>query len=63
MNQLLYLGPLFYSIGSFTWNNFLDDAVPRSAFVPNLIAAIIGGVIVLLPYRLIFLKIAYDKDI
>ena len=48
MYQLIYLGPIVYTLGSFCWSNFLDRST--SGQLPNIVAAIISGVIFLLPY-------------
>lgn len=54
MFQLIYLGGIFYSLGSLTWSNFFPDGYPKDALVPNLIALGFSIVIALLPYRAIF---------
>lgn len=71
MFQLIYLGGIFYSLGSLTWSNFFPDGFPEEALVPNLIALGISVVMALLPYRAIFtlmfeeeqvLCLEYDKN-
>ena len=54
MYQLIYIGPLMYSLGSLTWSNFFPDGIPKYALLPNLIALGVSVVILLFPYNLIF---------
>jgi hypothetical protein len=54
MYQLIYAGPLLYSIGSLTWSNFFPDGIPKSALLPNLVAVGISILILLIPYNIIF---------
>lgn len=49
MYQLIYLGPMSYTLGSFCWSNFLDNT--PSGQLPNIVAAIISIVIFILPYK------------
>lgn len=49
MYQLIYLGPVFYAIGSFCWSHFFKHNFIGIA--PNLVAVIIAGVIFLIPYK------------
>jgi hypothetical protein len=49
MYQLIYLGPAFYTIGSFCWSDFFKQSFIGIA--PNLTAAIISLIIFLLPYK------------
>ena len=54
MYPLIYLGPLFYSLGSFTWSSFYR--LNNDTFVdiaPNLVAAIVSFILFLLPYGII----------
>lgn len=55
MYQLIYLGPAFYTIGSFCWSNFFQSN--WIGIAPNLAAAILSGIIFLLPYKSIVKKI------
>lgn len=48
MYQLIYLGPIFYTLGSFCGLSFLDRST--SDQFPNIVAAIISCAIFLLPY-------------
>lgn len=56
MYTMIYLGPLFYSIGSFCWSNFFTAKFIGIA--PNLTATIISAVIFIMPYRFIIHKCA-----
>ena len=48
MYTLIYLGPLFFSLGSFCWSTFFIDFIGEAA---NLTACIISALIFLMPYR------------
>lgn len=50
MIQFLYAGPLFYSVGSLLWSNFLTEYL-HSGSLPNIIAIIISLIILMIPYR------------
>ena len=54
MFQLIYMGGIFYSLGSLTWANFLPGGIPENALIPNLVALGISIIIALLPYKGIF---------
>lgn len=49
MYQLIFLGPMMYSIGSFCWSDFISKM--PSGSLPNLVAVIVSGVIFVLPYQ------------
>lgn len=51
MYSLIYLGPLFYSLGSFCWSHFFEKGFIGLA--PNLTASILSFIIYLLPYGFI----------
>lgn len=55
MYQLIFMGPMMYSIGSICWSETLNKE--QSGTVPNIVAIIISGVILLLPYKLVLKKI------
>jgi hypothetical protein len=58
MYQLIYAGPLFYSLGSFCWANFLSEL--PSGKIPNIIAMILSIFILVIPFKQIakiFVKI------
>lgn len=55
MYQILYFGPLFFSVGNLTWSNLLSDGFPKSALVPNIISIAFGVLILFLPYKSIFI--------
>ncbi len=54
MSQLIFLGPLVYSLGSLTWSNFFPGGIPASALLPNLIALAISVITIIFPISLIF---------
>lgn len=49
MYQLIYLGPIFYTLGSFCWSNFFKKDFIGIA--PNLVAAVVSVIILLIPYK------------
>lgn len=55
MYQMIYLGPAFYSIGSFCWSHFFKHNFIGIA--PNLTAVILSGIIFLIPYKKIMKKL------
>ena len=66
MYQLIYLGPLFFSLGNFTWSHFLNEEehsyeADPERLIPNIIAVGLSAVIFLLPYRLIFEFVFSDE--
>ena len=52
--QLVFLGPIIYSLGSLTWVNFFPEGTPKYALLPNLIALGISLLMWILPLSLIF---------
>ncbi len=57
MYQIIYFGPAFYTIGSFCWSHFFTQNFIGIA--PNLVAAILSAIILILPYNKVS-KIFYD---
>lgn len=53
--QIIFLGPLVYSLGSLTWSNFDPAGIPREAIVPNILAVIFSALLFLLPINPIIL--------
>lgn len=49
MFQLIYAGPLFYTLGSLCWSNFLGNLT--SGQTPNIASLILSGIILIIPYR------------
>lgn len=54
MYQVIYFGPLVFSLGNLTWSNLLADGAPKSALVPNLIAVGLSAFFAALPYKIFF---------
>jgi hypothetical protein len=48
MYQLIYLGPVFYVLGSFCWSNFF--VVDFIGMVPNIVALVLAIIIFIIPY-------------
>ena len=48
MYQFIYMGPLFYTLGSFCWSNFFKKNF--IGFLPNIISTIISCVVIIIPY-------------
>ena len=61
LSQLVFLGPIIYSLGSLTWVNFFPEGTPKYAVLPNLIALAISVVMWILPLSLIFSCCLNDK--
>ena len=51
--QIIFLGPLIYSLGSLTWSNFDPEGIPKEALLPNLIAVLFSALLVLVPMNTI----------
>ena len=60
MYQIIYFGPLVFSLGNLTWSNLVPDGVPDSALIPNIISLALSAVIIFLPYKSIFEAIFKD---
>lgn len=58
MYQLIFLGPMFYTLGSFCWSHFFQDE-DKIAPTPNIVALIISAVIFVLPYKKV-IKVIFD---
>lgn len=55
MYQMIYLGPLFFSLGNLTWSNLLAKGFPESALIPNIISTAVSVLILFLPYKAVFI--------
>lgn len=62
MSQLILLGGIMYAIGSLCWTNFFPGAIPSSALIPNIIAVVIGVVLLLFPFTAINKCLFSDED-
>lgn len=62
LNQLIFLGPIVYSLGSLTWANFFPEGTPKYALLPNLIAIGISAFMWIFPLQLIFSCCLKDKE-
>lgn len=66
MYQLIYMGPLFFSLGNFTWSHFLTEEQDYDAdparLIPNIISVALSVIIFILPYRLIF-ELIFDDEV
>ena len=54
MYQLIYFGPVIFSLGNLTWSNLVVDGTPETALVPNIISLVLAVVIWLMPYKIVF---------
>ena len=54
MFQLIYMGGIFYSLGSLTWSDFYPEGFNAKGLIPNIIAIVVSVITALLPYRAIF---------
>jgi len=61
MAQIIFLGPIVYSLGSLTWSNFFPDGIPKKAIVPNCIALGISVIMLIFPLNLIIFSCFGDK--
>lgn len=59
--QIIFLGPLVYSLGSLTWSNFDPAGIPREAIVPNILAVIFSSLLILLPINPIILACFHEN--
>ena len=58
--QFIHFGPLIYSLGSFTWSNFLPDGIPDNAIIPNIVAIVISVLVFVVPIKLILLACFFN---
>jgi polyferredoxin len=49
MYQLIFAGPLLYSLGSFCWSNLMGDL--PSGKIPNITAIVISIFIFVMPFK------------
>jgi len=54
MYQLIYLGPVFYTIGNFCWSHFFET--DWIGVGPNVVAAVLSIAAILIPYNKVFKK-------
>lgn len=53
MFQLIYLCPLFFTLGSLSWSHFFPEGAPKRSFIANIIALILSIIIFILPFETI----------
>ena len=51
--QIIFLGPLIYSLGSLTWSNLDPSGIPPEALIPNLICVGISSLLIFVPMDVI----------
>jgi hypothetical protein len=56
--QIIQLGPIFYSIGSFLWTNIVTQTFVDS--LPNILSFLVSIIIYLIPYRFFGKKFTED---
>ena len=61
MYRALETGPFVFSLGNLTWSNLVTDGGPKSALLPNLIALVISGVFMFIPYKGFFSYLIKQK--
>lgn len=54
MNQILFLCPIFFALGSLTWPVFVPDGKPKDAILPGLITLGIATLFFIVPLDTIF---------
>ncbi len=62
MSQIIFLGPIVYSLGSLTWSNFFPDGNPKYAIVSNLICLGVSVLMFVFPLSVIFSK-CFDNNV
>ena len=62
MFQLIYLGPLFFTLGALSWSTFFPEGVPKRGFIANIVCLCLSVLIFLLPYEAIFRSIFSDME-
>lgn len=60
MHQLIYMGPLVFTLGNLTWSSFLGEG-PDEALAPNIISLALSFILAVFPYQIIFTKMFEDK--
>lgn len=48
--QIIYLGPLVYTLGSLTWSNLSPSGIPPQALFPNLVSLGFSILILIVPF-------------
>lgn len=61
LGQIIFMGPIVYSLGSLTWSNFFPEGTPKYAIVPNLIALGVSIFMFIFPLNYIFSTCFKDK--
>lgn len=60
--QVVFLGPLMYSLGSLTWSNFDPNGIPPEAIIPNLIAVLFSVLLIILPINTLIVGCCIKED-
>ena len=60
--QIIYLGPLMYSLGSLTWSNFMPGGIPEEAIIPNAIALVLSFLLYIVPFKTILIGCFFKED-
>jgi hypothetical protein len=60
--QLIFFGPLIYSLGSLTWANFDPNGMPPEALLPNLLALLFSVILVILPMNTVIESCCFDDN-
>lgn len=61
MYQFIYLGGIFFSLGSLSWASFFPQGAHNRGFIPNMVCLGISVIMFLLPYDVIF-EYAYRDE-
>jgi hypothetical protein len=60
--QIIYLGPLMYTLGALTWSNLDPKGTPVNALIPNLVSLAFSLLILLVPFPTIITDCIKDDS-
>jgi len=60
--QIIYLGPLVFTLGNLTWSNFTENGFPESALYPNLASIGFSFFLLIAPIRSILVKYFFKDN-
>jgi hypothetical protein len=60
--QLIFLGPLVYTLGSLTWANFDPNGTPPEALLPNLLSLLFSVLLLILPMNTVVESCCVDEN-
>lgn len=60
--QIIYMGPLIYSLGSLTWSNFSPNGIPPEALIPNLVSVGFSVILLVVPFQSIIVACCFSEN-